>query len=778
MSAKFLTTYRPLRLGPFLQALRTPGFLIYMGGYVALLVWFKQFDFYHTHFTTKGLPVVAYNCFRVLFIFYLFWIVYAAGALALRLVGRKLDSLQTTERLVLGFFAGTGLWHIALLALGYLNLYTATVAIAITLPAVALIYPDARDALSECRRRISPWRSVPWQKCLTIAAVAFAGGLLLLIKGLYPGGGHDYYTHYFYYYQEVIQQGGIWPNKVWYHYYYSKGSGLFFLGMLLTDPLAPQLVTFCFMAVAAAAMYLIVSELTPGTDWPTASVLLFISTYLFTPGWGEFEKYHEFKTALILGIIWTLQRALDAPRPAAANYILACGSAVAAAVIVNTQFGLYLAAVFVFVAPALLWSGENRNAGICGGLATWAGLIVAGIMVINYITAGLPIDQGIQWIWPFADVEKLHANGSLPMVIQLYGSTKALSATAYPLFSTPTSKLIVQSFRLDLFYPLILPAIGVAGISILTKRESYDRNFPLFGNALRFRTFIIVSACAFVALVICLSIGRTQAISFHRYSTFAVPIVILMGVILWTFGADTKNLPMKVTGNRWIPIAVTASCFLTIGIETQPNRHSDVLVGAMAYAAGMRSIDDAYVKRGSWPYHMPWGAIYPAARTAYAIVGPHTPIWSFHVHSYCMLPGCQMETILSFRMTDNWFRVMFGSADEAKRVLQRAGINYFLYSRELAGPGLGITDPLPLSNLFSPEHIAEHLALRWTDGTTSLLTWPGPDTRPLDNDWMAGYREGIKNSTKIKGFPLNAVRDVYQRYDAMPHPWKPIPLPW
>ena len=308
--------------------------------------------------------------------------------------------------------------------------------------------------------------------------IALAAGLLLFIKGLYPGGGHDYYTHYFSYYQEVIQQGGIWPNKVWYHYYYSKGSGLFFLGMLLTDPLAPQLVTFCFMAVAAAALYLIVNDVAPRTNWPTASVLLFIGTYLFTPGWGEFEKDHELKTALILGIIWTLQRALGAPGRAAANYIFACGSAVAAAVIVNTQFGLYLAAVFAFVAPVLFWSGEHRNAGICAGLATWAGIIVAGTMVLNYITAGLPIDQGISWAWPFADVEKLHANGSLPMVIDLYRGTMALAARAAPLFSPPTGKLIVQSFRLDLFYPLIVPAIAPCRTIDLHKKKIRRQEFP------------------------------------------------------------------------------------------------------------------------------------------------------------------------------------------------------------------------------------------------------------------------------------------------------------
>lgn len=757
----------------FVRAARTPGFLVYTGGYAALLAWFKLVDVYHAHFASRGLIVVAYNAFRVLFIFYLFWIVYAAGALLLRRFG-KFSELQTIERLVLGFFAGAGLWHIALLALGYLNLYTVPVAIAITVPFVALSYPTARDATWQLARIITEWQRTSWNKRLLVSAIAVLGLFLLVIKGLYPGGGHDYYTHYFYYYQEVIQQAGIWPNKVWYHYYYSKGSGLFFLGMLLTDPLAPQLVTFCFMAAASAALYLVVNDIAPRTNWPLACVLLFISTYLFTPGWGEFEKDHEFNTALILGIIWMLQRAFNPLTKPATIYIFASGSAVAAAVIINTQTGVYLCAVFALA--SLLFYAERRDAFVCVALATWAGLIVASTMVLNYFTAGLPIDQGIEWTWSFANVEKLYATGSLPMVVELYRmTTKTLAAQALPLISLSTYKLFVQSFRLDLFYPLIVPAVAVAAVSIFEKKRFGERNAPIFADVPR-RTFMVVSVYAFVALLVCLTIGRVQPISFHRYSTFTVPIVILMSIILWTIAADRKIWLLRVATNHWIPVVVATCCLVAIAKATQLSRHHDI--GPLAFVTGARSIDDAYVGRGRLPYHLPWGAIYPAARTVYAIVGPHTPIWSFHVHSYCMLPDCQMEGFISFKMADRWDRVMFGTAEEARQILQRAGINYFFYSRELAGPGLGITDPLPLSKLFSPDHIAEYLALRWTDGTSSLLTWPGPDTVPLDEAWVAAYRQGVDNSRIVKSFPLAAEREIYERYDAMPHPWKPIPLPW
>src|SRR5215211_760471 len=105
-------------------------FLAYVAGYCALVAWFKWVDVYHAHFAAAGPLVLTYNAFRVLFIFYLFWIVHAAGALLLRAVaGNTGKSVSPLEHLALSFFAGAGVWHVALLALGYLNLYTVPVAV-------------------------------------------------------------------------------------------------------------------------------------------------------------------------------------------------------------------------------------------------------------------------------------------------------------------------------------------------------------------------------------------------------------------------------------------------------------------------------------------------------------------------------------------------------------------------------------------------------------------------------------------------------------------------
>jgi hypothetical protein len=106
--------------------------------------------------------------------------------------------------------------------------------------------------------------------------------LIAVGKGLFPGGGHDYYTHYFPYYLEVVKNHNIWPNDVWYHYYYSKGSGLIFLSMLLTDPLSPQVVTMVFFTVSAVVVYCLLRKMTGSTMCANGCVL-YLAAFVWTP---------------------------------------------------------------------------------------------------------------------------------------------------------------------------------------------------------------------------------------------------------------------------------------------------------------------------------------------------------------------------------------------------------------------------------------------------------------------------------------------------------------
>jgi hypothetical protein len=111
-----------------------------------------------------------------------------------------------------------------------------------------------------------------------------------------------------------------------------------------------------------------------------------------------------------------------------------------------------------------------------------------------------------------------------------------------------------------------------------------------------------------------------------------------------------------------------------------------------------------------------------------------TPIWSTNVDSYCMVPGCLIEDVISFKMSGRLDEILGGDPELAKQRLQEAGLNYFLFMKDYR-----ILDLLPYSRLFAPETIGRYLGVKWSDGSTFLLTWIGPDTTPIGPDFLEAY---------------------------------------
>jgi hypothetical protein len=140
-----------------------------------------------------------------------------------------------------------------------------------------------------------------------------------------------------------------------------------------------------------------------------------------------------------------------------------------------------------------------------------------------------------------------------------------------------------------------------------------------------------------------------------------------------------------------------------------------------------------------------------------------------HIHSYSMLPDSdlRLSTIARIPMEV----VLLGTADEARAAFEAEGINYFFVSKELL-----IYSPLPHSPLFAPETIGQHLGVKWTDGTSYLLTWAGPDTQPLDAAFLARYVEQIRESPTMQSYPAEELKEVFTRFrtDGL----KPFRLPW
>ena len=744
-------------------------FVLYLSGYCALLAWFKWVDVYHLHFATNGLLVLIRNFLRALFIFYLFWIVYAAGHAALYLLtGHRRASVGSINHTALCFFAGTGLWHVLMLALGYLGLLTVPVAIAITVPAVVMSFPGCLTTLRILRDATTRW-SPDRVDVLAVSITAVLAGMVLLGKGLFPSGGHDYFDHYFYYYQTVIQRGDLWPNEVWYHYFYSKGAGLFFLGILLTDPLAPQLVSCCFFFAGALAMALLVRRIAPSTRWPLASATILFGIFFITPGWGYFEKLHEFNTALVIAVLWLATEALEYRGQARLIWLFGAMSAIVSAVIINTQIGLYFIGLFgaMTVWYAMVRQGTKSIA--CAALVAGSGATVVSILAINYATTGLIIDQGILHTWKFADVEKLYHWGALPLVFQLHWGTLWLETHTFAVFSGQTFKLLKQCLRFDLLAPLIWGAMLLVAVALFSRRSSAVPRFKIVPG-----TLILLASAVLLVAVLAVAAGRAQNVSFYRYASFSIPLVIVLTIAIYVSPMSPQGRLAKLLLDARAPVVMAIFCLGMTVYETRLFRNVGVYTSSIVgFATGGLSLDNAFTAQGKWEVSTPFGGIHPGMRGVYSVAGSHTPVWSMHVQTYCMLPDCRMEGTMSFIMTPRWDELMFGSAAEGKKALQAAGVNNFVFSKDLA-----LFDPLPLSALFGPDSIGENLGIRWTDGTTFLLTWAGPDTRPIDAQWLADYRAAIAASGMERGFPYAALKRIYEQLRSTPHPWRSFELPW
>ena len=715
---------------------------VLLGGFIGVVLWFDQVDFYHKHFFDTGAIVFADNVMRIVFVGMFSWLIYAPGAAVAALVTTPAErvALSPAERAVLGFGIGVGIWHVVMLILGVLDLYYRSALAGLCF--VVLIVSSrhfAHVAVAGCRaladrftalrqRRASP------QEVGAILIVVVAAWLLLR-RGLFPGGSGDYYTHYFYYYLEVLKNHGLEPNDVWYHYYYSKGCGLTFLGMLLTDPEAPALTTFACVVFAAVAIATLATRMAPGSLWPAAGAVIYLLYYLLSfsdIGGSEFQKDHEEIAALVVLTAWALCMVGCAPpRP---FRVMAASSAIAAA-IVTQAVGVLLS---VFVGLLSVWSIPHRRWremwAYCAVAAAIAVAVLA-MFALSYVQTGLASDQALDLMLRFADVSRLDRWGVIPQVIAVAWIRDNYLALVPP-FGWDVFKQLIQFMRLRGLWPFLIGPIVAAVIIYVIDRfapwKRPRRSEPAeasFAGA----TAVRLAALLLFFIVIALLAGRAQSISFERLSSFFVPLLVLFAI---TAGAWLLNGKLQSRGDPWTWTVLPAVLLIAVlgawqGKDHWSRRLPGETANALRFFSGRFSLADAYMHATSG---YAFGAINPEALKAARQVHYGTPIWSTNVNSYCMVPGCLIEDVISFKMSDRLDEILGGDPELARQRLQEAGLNYFLFMKDYR-----VLDLLPYSRLFAPETIGRYLGVKWSDDSTFLLTWIGPDTTPIGPDFLDAY---------------------------------------
>src|SRR5580704_1356604 len=713
-----------------------------LGGFVGVVLWFDGVDFYHRHYFDTGPIAAANNAMRILFVGIFSWLIYAPGAAVVALVTAPAErsALFPAERAVLGFGIGVGIWHVAMLILGVLGLYYRAVMVALCL---AVLVASARHfgrvavagwcgvagRLAELRkRRISPQE-------VGVILIAVVAAWLLLRRGLYPGGGSDYFSHYFYYYLAVLKNHSLAPNDVWYHYYYEKGSGLIFLGMLLTDPEAPALTTFPCVIVAAVAIATLAARLAPGSLWPAAGALIYLLYYLLSfndNGGNEFQKNHEEITALVVLTAWALcMERCAPPRP---FRVMAAASAIAAAIVTQAVGAL----LSVFVGLLCAWSilrRRWREMWAYGAIAATIAGVVLAMLVLSYVQTGLASDQALDLMLRFADVGRVDRWGVIPQVIAVAWIRDNYLALAPP-FGSGVFKQLFQFMRLRGLWPFLIgPIVAAIVIYVVDRFAPWKRPRLSDSSAASFAGATAARLAAFLLffIVIALLAGRAQSISFERLSTFFVPLLVLFAIAC---SAWLLNGKLQSRGDPWMWTVLPAVLLVAVLAAWQGKYHWSRQLPAetaniLRFFFGRFSLADAYAHADSG---YAFGAINPDALKAARQLPYGTPIWSTNVDSYCMVPGCLIEDVISFKMSGRLDEILGGDPGLAKQRLQEAGLNYFLFMKDYR-----VLDLLPYSRLFAPETIGRYLGVKWRDCSTFLLTWSGPDTTPIGPDFLEAY---------------------------------------
>jgi hypothetical protein len=678
--------------------------------FAAVTLWFNVADFYHKNFFDRGAVVLVDSLFRIVFVLVLAWTVYAPGAAVAALLFRETRSLSPAERAVLGFAIGAALWHAVMLILGVAGLYHRWLMVGI----VAVVL------LASCRHFGTVCRSIQIKDLsqgthVSIAIIAVAGIWLLLVQGLYPGGGGDYYTHYFYYYLEVIRSHGLAPNDVWYHYYYSKGYGLVFLGMLLTDPEAPALVTWLCVMFAAVAMAVVTHRIAPGSLWPGCMAGLYLLFYFVCISHrlaGHFQKGHEPVAAFIVLMAVALCMARGQVTRVWMAAATSCGVTVA---IMAQPFGAVLALYFAgwtVLRRAMMWQAGLAAAAIGG--------TVAVMLALNYWETGLANDQGgFEFLLRFADIDRLDRWGVLPQIVTTVW-IRDNYAGEIPGWGAALTTMPRYFLRLDQLWIFLAMAAALL-LAARQKRVADQGATAVIG---------VMGTLAALFAVIGIVAGRPQPGSFERATSFFFPLLMLLAAAMCVWGSPARwTRPFR----DWLlPALLTVATLLVwAGTADWPQRLARASDNGLRLFTGRYSLAEAYSRQDGG---RELGGINQQVLAASRQVASGTVIWATTVYAYCMAPNCWMESVFSFKQSEKLDEILVATPQRSKELLQAAGINYFLVLMDMS-----LADLLPYSPLFAPNTIGDHLGLKWTDGSAFLLTWKGPDTTPLTPEFLKAY---------------------------------------
>lgn len=667
--------------------------------FLAVVFVLKQADLSWKDFDRSGMFITTNLLCRLVFSVYFSAACFGAGKIAVERLFGKEEAGGAGENFILYFFtgaAGLALAGIAALFLGVLNaVFALTVMTPLIFYAapfiqepVRLLYANARRSFNESPFYFSIYFIFSW---ILAGAVLF----VTLSKGLYPGSlNNDVWEHYLHYYREVLRTGHWGPNELWYHFYISKGAGLFYLAGALSDVFAVPLVSLCFIFAVCVMLFQCVRTSMKNTLLALTAVIVFLCLYD-----GDLFKHHAALAGYLIFLVWVTERALLGKK--ALKVYAACGA------LASFYLGFYQPAVFVLAAlfflSAALWFFVSKEArtkiffSIALGIAGTAGMLFA--FTVNFGVTGLFLDSPIRFFWRFADTEKfLRVIGPSGAAYFLQVNSD-LAATA-GFFNAAWAMKIFRVPVLLLIFPAPLIAVGLffAGREIFLGNSSIKKTAP----------GLIFILCALV-------FGQAaQVASLDRLYVFIVFFTLFAAFFILNCLLNAFPEFYKKSVSALVLLFLGITAFSGAIDKIHPIRRQ----AAVRYALGRFSFADVLGETDRFfstnnialPTVMKFHREIGANKRIFNIGFDPGPAYSFP------LPGIVSEP--SYTLGPRAEEIIFGPPEETKRSLKAMGLDHFMINFND-----WIFTGLAFSRLFNSENLSRYFRVVSEDRGTFLLTW-------------------------------------------------------
>lgn len=671
--------------------------------------------------------MLGYNAFRTIFLFYFVWLLAGTGWLALEALRRRGMTFQLDweDRLLLGFFLGAALLSLVMFPLGFLKLFYPATALVFSVPILFFSYPllvcELRGVAGLARRIVAPargWNLEQVTKALLTTAFLLLALVLLFTRCLYPGEtSNDSYEIYWPYQRLVVSSHSLWPNDAWYVFFAFKGAGLNFLAMLLSDGMACQSATFCMLLAAVFAVYSMAKKIGGSAIWALLASVTALACFPFTnPDWGAFQSHHLGAAMWLVCMIWMAVLTFDRTGAEYGWWFGIWLPLAAAAAIFYPLFMIFVIPTLGVMCAGCAFARQWKAARGYLVVILGAGCAMAGVMLLNYLIAGMFLQDPTRPMWKFANQANFSRWCSPYLEVYiLEGSKLETGGVSLMGFLSVDLDHWLRLFRVKSLGLLwIYPAVPVILATLaLAVAFAPPRRHPV-----RLIRLVPVLGPLAVSIFIVNSGHPDSVYRNYGFTCFFLPLTLC---VLWQ-SAFELFLPARAKGSFAAVFALLATAVSINGAlhryaaQPVPNASSR-WPAFLEFATGRISLRDA-LNHGD--------RIWPVAEAAKNVVGINEKIycfspvpWSGGIASY-LFPGSGLITEPTWGLDRQWATIAFGDAESAAAALKKEQINYFLIDFSQ-----GFRGAIPFSPLFDPGHFAERFDLVWAHGSACLVTWHG-----------------------------------------------------